>query len=101
MDETASCISACTDIDECELNVTSCNCTNTRGSYKCTCPSGFKLEEDILCQGNFSPSMLVWLSPTLSSGMHAILSVCRHIRRPCQNCWTYQTSRSHDCPVIL
>lgn len=32
------------DIDECDLQVDQCHsvasCTNTRGSYQCTCPSG-------------------------------------------------------------
>ena len=36
------------DIDECEEGTDGCdhNCTNTNGSYYCTCMDGYKLESD-------------------------------------------------------
>lgn len=44
------------DINECEKNNGGCsdNCTNTFGSFFCTCPEGFKLKlDDRTCEGNF------------------------------------------------
>ena len=37
-----------TDIDECEQGLDGCdhNCTNTVGSYICTCMDGYELESD-------------------------------------------------------
>ena len=37
-----------TDIDECEQGSDGCdhNCTNTVGSYNCTCMDGYELESD-------------------------------------------------------
>ena len=43
------------DIDECEEGTDECdqNCTNTNGSYYCTCMDGYKLESDNqTCTGN-------------------------------------------------
>ena len=43
------------DIDECAKDIDSCDqiCTNTPGSYNCSCQKGFKLSRDALnCQGN-------------------------------------------------
>ena len=43
------------DIDECEVDTDGCshNCTNTNGSYVCSCPDGFLLHSDgLLCTGN-------------------------------------------------
>lgn len=39
-------IGPCVDIDECELDNGGCshNCTNTIGSFFCTCPTDFKCE---------------------------------------------------------
>ena len=36
------------DIDECEENTDGCeyNCTNTMGSFICTCPDGFEVGSD-------------------------------------------------------
>ena len=36
------------DIDECALNISGCNqkCTNTIGSYFCSCYLGYKLNKD-------------------------------------------------------
>ena len=44
----------CTDIDECSSGVHNCaqNCTNTVGSYTCSCRSGYRLNNDGLrCDG--------------------------------------------------
>ncbi|KAI8779431.1 hemicentin-1, partial [Biomphalaria glabrata] len=40
--------SSCIDRDECAEVVSVCqhNCTNTRGSYTCSCPPGYRLEKD-------------------------------------------------------
>ena len=43
------------DIDECEERTDGCdhNCTNTDGSYYCTCMDGYELESDNhTCTGN-------------------------------------------------
>ena len=45
------------DVDECERDTDGCshNCTNTIGSYDCSCPNGFLLHSDgLLCNGNDS-----------------------------------------------
>ena len=36
------------DIDECALNISGCNqnCTNTNGSYFCSCYPGYEIEND-------------------------------------------------------
>lgn len=38
------------DIDECARNISDCNqtCSNTPGSYDCSCDSGFNLADDEL-----------------------------------------------------
>ena len=38
----------CIDIDECRSNTDGCSqvCTNTEGSYICSCNSGYRLNED-------------------------------------------------------
>ena len=43
------------DINECTLNIIGCsqNCTNTIGSYYCSCYLGYQLQADLLsCSGN-------------------------------------------------
>lgn len=52
----AACISACTDVDECETmpSTTTCKCKNTLGSYTCDCEDGFVLKDNILCEGGFT-----------------------------------------------
>ena len=45
-----------TDIDECSMELDGCTqlCTNTYGSYYCSCYSGYQLSNDnITCQGIF------------------------------------------------
>ena len=47
----------CTDIDECSDGTDSCDqtCTNTLGSYICTCGTGYRLADDgQTCNGNLS-----------------------------------------------
>ncbi len=42
---------ACQDIDECALNLNSCEeiCLNINGSFKCDCSYGFKLTDVTKC----------------------------------------------------
>lgn len=50
-----------TDIDECHTGIDLCeyNCTNTIGSYKCSCDIGFQLNEDGLqCDGQIVLTVL-------------------------------------------
>ena len=52
------CLAMClpTDIDECSTNNGGCNhvCTNTVGSFNCSCNDGFSLNADrASCNGNF------------------------------------------------
>ena len=43
------------DIDECNLNICQQQCTDTIGSYTCSCRSGYTLSADgISCQGQFT-----------------------------------------------
>ena len=43
----------CSDIDECATDNGGCGhyCTNTPGSYQCSCRDGYTLEEDYSCAG--------------------------------------------------
>ena len=45
---TLSIIIGCTDIDECAESIHRCTetCTNTRGSYNCSCRTGYRLAND-------------------------------------------------------
>ena len=47
---TKAIISSCVilDIDECTRNISGCNqnCTNTNGSYFCSCDPGYEIEND-------------------------------------------------------
>ena len=47
-------LSLYTDINECGLGLDNCQqtCTNTPGSYNCSCLSGFELEGFSNCTGN-------------------------------------------------
>ena len=42
------------DIDECSDDTDGCdhNCTNTEGSFKCSCQEGYTLTDGTSCQGN-------------------------------------------------
>ena len=50
------------DIDECEEHISGCNhnCTNTIGSYNCSCYDGFKFSNDsiVFCEGMQNSSTL-------------------------------------------
>jgi len=43
----------CSDIDECQLGVHSCQqlCTNTDGSFQCGCTAGFQVDSNGSCIG--------------------------------------------------
>ena len=52
------------DIDECSEGTSGCdhNCTNTDGSYYCTCMDGYILESDNhTCTGNDYMYTYIWL----------------------------------------
>lgn len=46
------------DIDECEESIDDCTgnalCVNEIGSFRCTCPTGYTLNDSISCQGQLS-----------------------------------------------
>ena len=47
-------MSVVTDIDECELQIHNCqqDCSNTEGSYVCSCRAGYELADDEMsCTG--------------------------------------------------
>ena len=53
-----------TDIDECATLNGNCSyiCTNTNGSYQCSCRSGYKLDIDtISCIGKYRVAKLLFL----------------------------------------
>ena len=40
------------DIDECEMYEKTChNCTNSEGSYSCSCDAGYTLVDQSTCEG--------------------------------------------------
>jgi len=43
------------DINECQQPVSPCqqDCTNTQGSYVCSCDTGYVLQTDGTCEGNY------------------------------------------------
>ena len=49
------------DMDECKLNISDCdvnaNCSNTLGSYKCTCKVGYT-GDGHSCSGNFDDNLI-------------------------------------------
>ena len=54
------------DIDECQTDGGGCthDCTNTLGSFECSCPRGFSLDNDGLhCNGNIS--IIITIQPSL------------------------------------
>ena len=48
-------------MDECKFNISDCdvnaNCTNTFGSYKCTCKVGY-IGDGRSCSGNFEDDLI-------------------------------------------
>ena len=48
-------------MDECKFNISDCdvnaNCTNTYGSYKCTCKLGY-IDDGRSCLGNFEDDLI-------------------------------------------
>ena len=44
------------DIDECSVNNGGCehNCTNTEGSFVCSCVEGYSLERNMFCEGKLT-----------------------------------------------
>ena len=64
------------EIDECAENSSGCShgCTNTNGSYICTCPVGYKLmRNQHTCMGELHVSHVVWILHVLN-----LLISCRH-----------------------
>ena len=55
------------DMDECKLNISNChvnaNCTNTYGSYKCTCKVGYT-GDGHSCSGNFDDNLFIFPNKT-------------------------------------
>ena len=41
------------DVNECTENVCAQSCTNTNGSYTCSCYAGYTLESDNTCEGMY------------------------------------------------
>ena len=66
------------DIDECALNIDSCditaNCTNTVGSYTCTCNTGYS-GDGFTCTGEIQ--IMVFSSTSQQSLCHGVVSVVR------------------------
>ena len=79
-----------TDIDECWKNKQLCGpigtCVNTPGSYKCTCPDGYKLYGE-KCKGEYGVSMA-----TLST--HSIDHMNRFCDKPVQTIGTQVCRRN-------
>ena len=49
-----------TELDECELLPALCKggtCQNTYGSFKCTCPSGYVIDDTFICVGKLRASV--------------------------------------------
>ena len=48
-------------MDECETLIGDCQqiCTNTIGSFSCSCTEGYELQMDNTCQGRFTPARIV------------------------------------------
>ena len=48
------------DINECDVFNGGCShfCTNTNGSYYCSCPVGYELVNELLCKGKLNLSIL-------------------------------------------
>ena len=48
------------DIDECSVNNGGCehNCTNTEGSFVCSCVEGYSLERNMFCEGKLTTDWL-------------------------------------------
>lgn len=65
------------DIDECESYTDSCHeyatCTNTEGSYSCTCDAGFR-GDGISCEGNYE--IASFLNKQFSISLFSLLPDC-------------------------
>jgi len=72
------CYQYCTDIDECERGTAECDsvadCTDTDGSYECTCWIGFT-GNGFLCTGVYIISGSVCLQMCVSVSTLSIISV--------------------------
>lgn len=62
---------SCGDVDECSWRPCSQLCTNTVGSYKCSCAAGYELRPDgFSCRAPLPPASL------LLALQHAVQQVC-------------------------
>lgn len=74
------------DEDECTMNSTICgpngNCTNTVGRYLCSCPTGYKFDNDIgTCVGalsfffKFVEYFLCWLQISMNAQIDMLMAI--------------------------
>ena len=64
-----------TDIDECSEGIVDCdhNCTNTIGSYACSCYSGYELDSDNLsCSGKLNTIIMQILKQLLQQAVYLL-----------------------------
>lgn len=51
------------DIDECEESIDDCTgnalCVNEIGSFRCTCPTGYTLNDSISCRGQLDRGLII------------------------------------------
>ena len=91
------CISARTDIDECQdanRTATCKDCKNTPGSYKCICAAGYLLHNNILCQGSLSSIS----DFSINVCLRLLCYLCHSFHlssQTCQNSITYRHTQSH------
>ena len=88
------------DINECIQGLDGCehNCTNTNGSYYCTCINGYELETDNhTCIGNYvhTCTSYIWYRSIITSFLHAWCHAVFHMLLP-KICRGIYISTRHD-----